>query len=139
MAAIGTRKLILTIDGDDVSAEVSSATIVSAAASSDFVSFADAAAGGGREYRLKLTFVQDAASTSLWNQVWAAAGTDIPVVVQPYGSAAASATTPHFTGTVTVVEPDGDLLGGDADSSTTARFVTEVEWPFIAKPTRVIA
>jgi hypothetical protein len=139
MAAIGTRRLILSIDGDDVSADVSSATIVSAATSSDFVSFADAAAGGGREYHLKLTFVQDAVTASLWDQVWSAAGTDVAVIVQPYGSAAASATTPHFHGTVTIVEPDGDLLGGDADASTTARFVTEVEWPFTAKPTRVVA
>lgn len=137
MAAIGTRKLTLTIDGDEVAAEVSTATITSKEAKSDFVSFADAAAGGTREYGLKLKFIQDATSSSLWNQVWSAAGSDVAVVVRPYGNATASAGEPHFHGTVTITEPDGDYLGGDADPSTSARFVTEVEWIFTAKPTKV--
>ncbi len=139
MAAIGTRKLTLTIDADEVTAEVSSATITSKEAKSDFVSFADAAAGGSREYALKLKFIQDATSTSLWNQVWSAAGTDVAVVVRPYGNAVATSTEPHLHGTVTITEPDGDYLGGDADASSSARFVTEVEWVFTAKPTKVIA
>lgn len=139
MAAIGTRLLTLTIDDDEVTAEVSTATITSADAKSDFVSFADAALGGSREYALKLKFIQDAASTSLWNQVWSAAGSDVAVIVRPYGNSVATATEPHFHGTVTITEPDGDYLGGDADPSTSARFVTEVAWVFTAKPTRVIA
>lgn len=139
MAAIGTRKLTLTIDGDDVTAEVSSATITSKEAKSDFVSFADAAAGGSREYGLKLKFIQDAANSSLWNQVWAAAGTDVAVSVCPYGNSVPTATEPHFEGTVTISEPSGDFLGGDADPSSSARFVTEVEWIFTAKPTKVVA
>jgi hypothetical protein len=138
MAAIGTRKLTLTIDGDDVTAEVSSATITSAEAKSDFISFANAAAGGSREYGLKLKFIQDAESASLWSQVWAAAGTDVAALVRPYGNAVASATEPHFSGTVTISEPDGDFLGGDADPSTSARFVTECTWVFTAKPTKVV-
>lgn len=139
MAAIGTRKLTLTIDGDEVAPEVSTATVASKESKSDFVSFADAAAGGSREYSLKLKFVQDAASGSLWDQVWSHAGDDLAVVVRPYGNATASASEPHFHGTVTVTEPDGDLIGGDADASTSARFVTEVEWVFTAKPTRVVS
>ncbi len=139
MAAIGTRKLTLTIDGSEVAPAVSSAVIASAATSSDFVSFADAAAGGGRDYTLRLTCVQDAKSGSLWDQVWSHAGEDVPVVVRPYGNGTPSADEPHFTGTVTISEPDGELLGGDADPSTTARFTIEVEWAFTAKPTRVTA
>lgn len=139
MAQIGTRKLTMTIDGDEVAPEVSSAVINSAETDSDFVSFAQAAAGGGRDYTLALTFVQDAAAGSLWDKVWTAAGTDVPVVVRPYGNATPTATQPHFTGTVTVTEPDGALLGGEADASNTARFTTEVEWHFLAKPTRVTA
>jgi hypothetical protein len=139
MAAIGTRKLTLTIDGDDVTPEVSSVTIASAESKSDFVSFADAATGGSRQYSLKVKMTQDAAAGSLWDQAWSHAGDDIDVVVRPYGNAVASVSEPHFTGTVTVTEPDGDLLGGDADASTSARFIIEVEWVFIAKPTRVTA
>lgn len=139
MAALGTRKLTLSIDGDEVAPEVSSAVIRSAETDSDFISFADAAAGGGRTYVLALTFVQDAEAGSLWDKVWAAAGTEVDVVVRPYGNAVVSATQPHFEGTVVITEPDGDLLGGEADPSTTARFTTEVEWTFTAKPTRVTA
>ena len=139
MAAIGTRKLTLTIDGDEVAPEVSRAIVTSEETDSDFVSFADAAAGGGRTYKLALTFVQDAEAASLWDKVWTQAGTDVPVLVRPYGNALATPTEPHFTGDVTITEPDGDLLGGEADASTTARFVVEVEWTFTAKPTRITA
>lgn len=139
MAAIGTRKLTLTIDGDEVAPEVSKAVITSEETDSDFVSFADAAAGGGRTYKLALTFVQDAEADSLWDKVWTATGTDIPVVVRPYGNAVPTPAEPHFTGDVTVTEPDGDMLGGEADASTSARFVTEVEWTFTDKPERITA
>jgi hypothetical protein len=139
MSAIGTRSLTLSIDGDDVTAEVSTATITSGDSKADFVSFADAAAGGSREYGLNLKFIQDATNTSLWNQVWSHAGEDIAVIVRPYGNIAASATQPFFEGTVTISEPDGTLLGGDADASTSARFIVEVTWIFTAKPLRVTA
>lgn len=136
MAAIGTRKLTISIDGDEVAPEVSKAVITSAESDSDFVSFADAASGGGRTYKLGLAFVQDAEAASLWDQVWSHAGEDVDVIVRPYGNAVPSATQPHFTGTVTISEPDGDLLGGEADPSTSARFTVEVEWVFTAKPAR---
>lgn len=139
MSAIGTRKLTLTIDGTDVTPEVSLAEITSAEAKSDFVSFAAAASGGSREYSLKLTFVQNAATASLWSQVWESAGNDIPVIVRPAGNAVPTPEDPHFTGTVTISEPNGTLLGGAADASTSNRFVTEVEWVFTGKPSRVTA
>lgn len=139
MAAIGTRKLTLTIDGDDVTPEVSTVEIHSGDTDADFVSFADAASGGGRTYTLNMTLVQDAVTGSLWDRVWAHAGEDIDVTVRPYGNPTATATLPHFTGTVTIVEPDGVILGGDADSSTTQRFTVDVVWTFTAKPTRVTA
>lgn len=139
MSAIGTRLLQLMIDATERSAEVSTCIIKSKETDSDFVSFADAAAGGGREYSLALTFVQDGSTTSLWDQVWSHAGEEVAVIVKPYGPAVASAGTPHWSGTVIISEPDGDLLGGEADASPTNRFITEVEWKFTAKPTKVVA
>lgn len=139
MAAVGTRKLTLTIDGDEVTPEVSRAEVLSEETDSDFVSFADAAAGGGRTYKLGLTFAQDLAAASLWDQIWSHAGEEVPVLVRPYGNAVATATEPHFSGDVVISEPDGTLFGGEADASTTSRWVTEVEWVFTAKPTRVVA
>lgn len=139
MTALGTRKLTLDIGGAERAPEVSKAVITSAAAETDFVSFEDAANGGGRTYGLNVIATQDASTASLWSEVWDNAGQDIPVTVRPYGNAVASAEQPHFTGTVTITEPDGDLLGGEANASNTARFTFEVTWAFTAKPTRVTA
>lgn len=139
MAAIGTRKLKIEVDGTEYTAVVSNARITTAESDSDFVSFADAAAGGARDYALALTLAQDAAASSLWTMIWAEAGTEVPVTVMPYGNTTPTATEPHFEGTVTIQEPDGDLLGGEANASTSAKFTVEVSWPFTAKPTRVTA
>ena len=109
--------------------------ITSAESDSDFVSFADTAAGGKRDYTLEFTAVQDPADvTSLWYVMWDQTGTDVEVEVLPYGGAVVSATNPKFTGTVTVTEPDGDILGGDADPSTSARFTIDLAWKFSPSP-----
>jgi len=138
MAALGTRSLTLTIDSVDVTAEVSSAIITSKEASTDFVSFANAASGGSREYALKLKFVQDPTTTGLWDQIWSHAGETVACVLHPNGGTV-DATHPVFTGNVIITEPDGDLLGGDADTSATQRWVTEVEWVYTAKPVRTVS
>lgn len=137
LTPLGTRSLKMTVDGVDYTADVSKVVIKSAAADSDFVSFAQAAAGGSREYSLAFTATQDPAdATSVWNIMWDLAGTEVDVEVLPYGGAVISATNPAFTGTVVVSEPDGDLLGGEADASTTARMTIDLEWKFTAKPVK---
>jgi hypothetical protein len=138
MAGIGTRLLTLTIDGDEVTAEVSKAVITSNDAGSDFTTFADAAAGGAREYRLEFTAVQDAVAGSLWDKVWTATGSDVPFILAPYGGTP-STSAPAFEGNVTITEPDGDFIGGEADSSTSARQTFSVAWVCDARPTRVTA
>lgn len=137
MAGIGTRLLKLSIGGTDYTAQVSKAVIVSGAADSDFVTFADAASGGAREYRLEFTAVQDATTTTLWDKVWSAAGTTVAGILQPYGNATASVSQPHFSFNAVVTEPDGDFIGGEADSSVTARMVIECSWVLDAKPTKI--
>ena len=138
MTAIGTRLLTLTIDGTEVTAEVSKAVITSNDAGSDFTTFADAANGGAREYRLEFTAVQDAATGSLWDKVWTAAGSDVDYSLAPYGGTPTLA-TPAFEGTLTITEPDGDFVGGSADSSTSARMTFDCAWVCDGKPTRVTA
>lgn len=132
---IGTRKLRLEVDGTDVTGEISTCVVTTGDKDSDFMSFEEALAGGAREYKLKLTIRQDTAVASLWYMIWDQLGEDVPIEFWPNGGMAESATTPKVTGTVTIMEPDGDLLGGESNKSTTAVQVTEVEWPFIAKPT----
>lgn len=139
MAALGTRSLTLKIASTDVTVQVSNCRITSGAADSDFTSFADAAAGGSRIYKLAGTATQDVATGSLWDHIWNHAGETVAVVVNPAGGTTPSATQPSFTGNVVITEPDGDILGGEANSSTTAKFTIDFEWEFTAKPTMAIA
>lgn len=139
MAGIGTRLLKLTVGGTERNAECSTAELTSADSDSDFVTFADAAAGGARTYKLHLVAVQDAAVGTLWDLVWSSAGSTATCLLKPYGNTTASASQPHYSFTATVVEPDGTFLGGEADKSTTARQTFEVEWTLDAKPTKVTA
>lgn len=135
MPDLGTRKMKLEVDGNDFTSSVSNVQITSGEADTDFLSFADADAGGAREYKLVLTMKQNTESAALWRYIWDSAGDEVDVVVRPNGGTTAGTTTPQFLGTVVISEPDGTLVGGESNVSTSAKFVTEVEWAFTAKPT----
>lgn len=137
MTAIGTRLLKLEIDSVEFSAELTNARLSPTDADSDTVTFADAAAGGSKDWHLQGTAVQDAATGSLWSKVFDESGTEVPYTFIPYGNAVASAAQPHFTGTVTIGAPDGDFLGGDANASATAKFTFDIDWVCTGKPTKV--
>lgn len=140
MAALGTRSLTLSVAGTDVTVQVSNCRIASRAADSDFTSFADAAAGGKREYYLAGTAVQDIATGTIWDQIWSQSGDTAAIIVKPAGgNTTPSATQPHFTGNVTITEPDGDLVGGEANASPSARFTLDFEWIFDEKPDKLVA
>ncbi|GAB3663480.1 hypothetical protein GCM10027596_26700 [Nocardioides korecus] len=139
MAGLGTRSLIITIGATDYTAQVSKAVITSKESDADFQTFADAAAGGGRDYQLEFTAVQDLVTGTLWDKVFTAPGTTVACVLKPYGGAAASPTTPWFNFNAVVSEPDGDFLGGEQDKSTSARMTFDCKWDLTAKPTRVTA
>lgn len=142
MTQVNKRHAVLLVDDTDYTAAISTAKITSAETDSDFVSFAQAAAGGGRDYFLAMTLVQDPAADSLWDLMWAQGGADLPFELWPNGKPVdeiATTAKPRFTGTVTVKDPDGDVLGGDADPSPSARQVSEVEWQCLAKPVRETA
>lgn len=139
MPDVNTRHCVLIVDALDCSSEVSRAEVTSAESDSDFVSFTQAAAGGARDYALAATMKQNTSTGTLWDIVWSQGGEDVPVEVWPNGKPVGGTPTltqPKFTGTVTVKDPDGVLLGGEANASTTARQVTEIEWLFTAKPTK---
>lgn len=137
MARVSPRLITLEVETTDRSDEVSKAVITSAPAESDFMSFAEAAAGGARDYMLNLIIAQDHASSTLWDLIWTGAGTEIDGVYAPYGNETPSAGQPHYSFSATVKEPDGDFLGGEATDSTTAVATVEVNWPLTAKPTKV--
>lgn len=137
MAGIGTRLLKITIGGTEYNAQVSNTELRSAESDSDFVTFADAAAGGARQYTLAFTAVQDLLAGTLWDQIWSNAGATVACILKPYGNTTASPSQPHYSFNAVVTEPDGTFIGGDADKSTTAQQTVECEWPLTAKPTKV--
>lgn len=149
MTAFGTRALVLEVATAlapttfvDYTSSVSNVRITSTESDSDFVTFADAAAGGARQYAVAMTMVQDNATTSLWYKTFSETGTDVPVRIWPNGKPSggtATATQPRFNVTCQVTEPDGDWVGGEADPSTSARFTTEVEWLCTSKPTITVS
>ena len=136
MTALGTKSLKIKVGTTEYTASCSRVEITSSEADSDFVSFADAAAGGAREYALEFEAVQDLDTTTLWNYVWANPGTTVAVKVNPSGVTTATATQPIYTGNVTISEPDGTMIGGEANSSTTAKMTFACRWVFTAKPTK---
>jgi hypothetical protein len=139
MARVSPRLIELDVDGVDRSDEVSKARITSGAADSDFLTFSEARGAGSRQYRLSFTCAQDHASDTLWDIIWTAAGTEIDGVYAPYGNAVPSAGQPHYEFTAVVSEPDGDLMGADANRSTTAVATIDVVWDLTAKPAKVVA
>jgi hypothetical protein len=137
MAKVGKRLLKITVAATDYTAEVSKAVITSGESESDFVTFADAAAGGGRTYKLAFTAAQDHATGTLWDKVFSSAGSTVACILKPYGNATATPTQPHYGFDAVVTEPDGDFIGGEADKSVTAVQVIECEWTLTAKPTKI--
>jgi len=138
---VGTRDLVLHVDGTDFSDSVKMATVKSRKADGGFGSFAEVRAGGPREYYLALTIRQDTDASTLHDYIWSQLGSEQDVEVWPHGYNGGTATTayPQYTGTVIISEPDGDVLGGEANESPRARWSSEVEWVFLVKPTKVTA
>lgn len=137
MARVTPRLISLDVDGTDRSDEVSKAVITSGAADAAFVSFAAARSGGGRDYALAMTIAQDHASGTLWDLIWTGNGTEVAGTYAPYGNVAPSVSEPHFDFVAVVAEPDGDFLGAEAATATTAVATIEVTWALKAKPTKV--
>lgn len=125
---LGTRLMTIEIDGDTYTSEISSAKLSAADADSDFVTFADAAAGGAKDWTFVFTAGQDLSADSLQMKILSSAGTTVPVVLSPYGGAEPSATNPQIQFDAVIAAPDGDFIGGDANASTTARQTFDSTW-----------
>lgn len=139
MSAVGTRLLTLSVEGSSYTDQAAVAKITSGAADTDFLTFADAAAGGARQYNLEINLVQDLVAGTLWRLIWDSPGSEVDFIIAPYGNAVPSPTQPHVAGTAVVAEPDGDLIGGQANVSTTAKMAATAVWKCTAKPVLVTA
>lgn len=139
MARVTPRLISLKVATVDRSNEISQSEITSAASDRDFMSFAEARAGGARDYALVMTIAQDHASATLWDLIWTGAGTLVAGVYAPYGNTTPTVSQPHYTFDAKVSEPDGTMLGAEANDSTTAVATVQVTWPLSAKPTKLTA
>jgi hypothetical protein len=137
---IGTRNTIFKLDSVDFTAHVRKVAIASEEDGDGFLSFTEALAGGARKYKLIITLMQDTAAASLWYYMWNEAGATNTFEFWPNGGGTTpSATTPKFSGSVIITEPDGEFLGGESNKSATAVNEVEVEWECTAKPTLAVA
>lgn len=128
MAALTGRFLKISVGGAEYNTQVFEAHVDRAKADSNSVTFAEAATGQGGDYTLNIKLTQDQAASTLWSLMWDSAGTDVAVIVKPYGNADPSAGQPHWSTTATISEPEGTLFGGEANASPSERWTTEVEW-----------
>ena len=128
-------QLSLTINSVEYKLEVKRAEVVPEEADNDAVTFGDLGTGGAFDYYLEIEAISDYATGSLWEYVWSNEGTTtVAYKINPYGNATASASKPHFTGTLSV--PGGQAtIGGSADEV----FSFEARFKLNAKPTKVVA
>lgn len=119
---------------DRQTADVSRVVITSAAPDAELATFGDKAAGA-RIYRLEFVAVQNLHMDTLWRTVWEHAGEVVPVELYPEGYGQREEFwRSKFTMDAVVSEPDGDILGGDANPSPSARFSFACSWALQAKP-----
>lgn len=98
------------------------------------LTFAEAAAGLGVDWAFKGTALVSWDAGSLFTMLYDNAGADLAIKLGPKGNATATATSPHFTGTVTVTLPPG--FGNEARTTPEgAEFEFELAWT--AVPTKV--
>jgi hypothetical protein len=127
--------LKLTIGTTDYWADITSAVLENEEAAAGVTTFADAAAGGARQYYFTISPIQSTDSTSFWNYLWDNTGDIVDYVYAPHGNTTPSTSQPHFEGTVKI--PPKPFVGGDA--GTTNEFTFEVRMDCQEEPTKVTA
>lgn len=128
---VNTRAAMFSVDGTAFDDQTTQAEVQSAAPSSDFLTM-EKARNGARDYTLQITCGQDVASaTALWGIMFTRTNEELVCYLKPYGedaSAAPTPTQPWVKVTATVTEPDGTLIGGQTNSSVTARQTVQMSW-----------
>ena len=129
------KSLSLLIDSVEYNCDATSISLLNEEADdADATTFCESSAGAAVSWFIDLTAVSSFDTESLWNYLWDNAGTTgVAFVFAPTGSLTATATEPHFTGTVTL--PSKPSIGGDPSASWTYDVRLEVE----GEPTKEIA
>lgn len=130
---ISTRDLELVVDGVAYSPDITKAVVGSNDTTSDFPLYGVLE----KDYTLGIVLLQDAGPNSVWSTIFDFAGDDVVYVLRPYGNEVPTLAEPHFQGVCTIREPDGDLLGTEADPTPDGpRPTIEVAWP-CTRPVKV--
>lgn len=126
------KGLSLLVDAVEVNMDVTSVVLTNEEADDDVVTFADLASGASVQWYFEGSAVADYAPGSLWSYLWDNTGEEgVAFVFKPYGNSVASASQPHFTGTLNV--GNKPPVGGEAGSVFTFDFRLDVN----GTPTRV--
>lgn len=131
----GKQGLVFKLETVDYASDVTTVTLSNEDADADVTTFADAAAGGTKQWFFEGTALAGTDTTgALWRYLWANTGdNNVAFVYAPYGNATPTADKPHFTGTCTIgAKPE---IGGEAGSTWTFDFRIDVN----AEPTLVSA
>jgi hypothetical protein len=127
-------QLSLTINSVEYNMDLTKAVITNEAADESDASFADLANGGALNWNLEFEAFSDYGTGSLWSYIWDNAGdTGVAYLLKPYGGTA-SATAPHWSGTLKVGAKPGNI-GGTAGETFKFEGVFKLE----GEPTRVTA
>lgn len=144
MTAIGGRKPNIKITGGSPSSLLFAGYLTNARwnaadSESDTITFADANAGGSKDWFFQGSALQDdgadanAFATFVENNV----GAEVLVTHMPQGNTTASTTQPHRARSCTVAEFDGDFFGGEANTSQSFKNTFDFSWAAVGKPAKV--
>ncbi len=133
MTAINGRDVVLIIDGDDRSGEVST------------VSFGPGTKQTFAQMRgrvptaLAMTVLQDDAPGTVYSMGINATGGTVTGALKSHGNSLPSAALPHYTFTATPAGPNGDvIIGGDAADDASEGLTVDFQW-IITNWTKVTA
>lgn len=119
------------VDDVDYSLEAVSAQIV--ANPTDFRPLG--AGAPENEYAVQIEAGQDLTTTSLWTLAYTNTNQAVQVVLKPYGNNDEPSLLKPWVVTIAIVTEASDtIIGGDAETSTTAKRTFSMTWPCIDKP-----
>lgn len=119
---VKANALKLTVDSVEYSAELSEVALYSEEAASDVTTFATAATGGSRDFKLRISGPVSTTAGSLFRVFWTNAGDEVAFEMAPWGNSTATADQPIYSGIVRLPAAGAIELGGQASVDGTFNF-----------------
>jgi hypothetical protein len=92
----GNSGIVATFDADDLDGNIKAMRLVTEDKDDADLTFAEAASGETKDYKLNVTAIQSTAAGSLWRLVWDEPAGEFAVVYGPHGNAVPTVEKPHF-------------------------------------------